>query len=74
MNERVKKIKEMLTPEIERRYEQSLHEVMEELHERVANGELTLEEVVRLAIQKSYWRGAMDVLEIDPEKISRAIN
>jgi hypothetical protein len=63
----------MLKPELEKRYSRAEEEILAKLKERVANEQLTLEELVRLAVSEGYWTGAMDVTTLDVERLRKRL-
>lgn len=52
-----------LRQEMERRFNASRGEILAEIKERLATGALTVEDLVKLTIERSYWRGAVDATE-----------
>jgi len=54
-----------LRQEMERRFNASYDEILVEVKERLASGALTVEDLVKLTIERSYWRGAVDATEVE---------
>jgi len=60
-----KRTEELLKPELEKRYSRSAEEIVARLKERATQEDLTLEQLVRLAVEEGYWTGAMDMTTLD---------
>jgi|GEM_PF-2144984 len=57
--------KDDLKAQMEQRYANSRSEIMQRVKDHLKSGELTIEELVRLVIRESYWRAAIDLVELD---------
>lgn len=49
---------------MERRFAASREEIEAAIKDRLAKGTLTIADLVRLTIEQSYWRGAVDAAEM----------
>lgn len=57
-----------LKAQMEQRYANSRSEILQRVRSRLQAGEVTVEELVRLVIRESYWRAALDLVELEVPK------